>query len=138
MLIVLYRFWQIGNERCRSPEILFNPLLIGLEYPGNQFNPILTWRSIPLWRSFSGIHDLLVNSIARADLDLRKTLYSQIVLSGGSTFFSGFGDRLLNEVRKMAPKDTKVLLSQFLNQYSFLSSIIFLRFESLLLQNVKH
>lgn len=62
-----------------------------------------------------GIHELLVNSITRADLDLRKTLYSQIVLSGGSTFFSGFGDRLLNEVRKMAPKDTKVSISILLS-----------------------
>ena len=40
-------------------------------------------------------------------MDLRKTLFSQIVLSGGSTLFPGFGDRLLNEVRKKAPKDSK-------------------------------
>lgn len=33
-------------------------------------------------------------------MDLRKTLYSNIVLSGGSTMFAGFGDRLLADVRK--------------------------------------
>lgn len=81
----------IGNERCRAPEVLFNPALIGLEY--------------------LGVHELLVNAIARSDIDLRKTLYSQIVLSGGSTFFAGFGDRLLNEVRKVAPKDNKIRIS---------------------------
>eukprot|EP00922_Rhytidocystis_sp_ex-Travisia-forbesii_P039601 GHVS01058883.1.p1 GENE.GHVS01058883.1~~GHVS01058883.1.p1 ORF type:complete len:382 (+),score=29.78 GHVS01058883.1:61-1206(+) len=82
---------QIGPERFRAPEILFNPSLVGLEY--------------------AGIHEILVTSISRADLDLRKALYSQIVLSGGSTLFAGFGDRLLNEVRKLAPKDIKIRIS---------------------------
>ncbi|CEM37380.1 unnamed protein product [Vitrella brassicaformis CCMP3155] len=81
----------LGPERFRAPEILFHPNQVGLEYPG--------------------IHELLVQSISRADLDLRKTLYSQIVLSGGSTMFAGFGDRLLNEVRRLAPKDIKIRIS---------------------------
>jgi centractin len=44
-------------------------------------------------------------------MDLRKTLFSQIVLSGGSTMFPGFGDRLLSELRKKAPKDIKIRIS---------------------------
>lgn len=36
-----------------------------------------------------GLHDLLVTSIMKTDLDLRRVLYSQIVLSGGSTLFQG-------------------------------------------------
>ena len=52
-----------------------------------------------------------MTAICNTDLDLRSTLYEQIVLSGGSTFFPGFGDRLLGEVRKMAPKDTKIRIS---------------------------
>jgi centractin len=81
----------LGAERFRAPEILFHPNIIGLEYPG--------------------IHELLSYCIGRADLDLRMTLFSQIVLSGGSTMFTGFGDRLLNEVRKLAPKDIKIRIS---------------------------
>jgi len=81
----------LGAERFRAPEILFHPNLIGLEYPG--------------------IHELLSYSINRADLDLRMTLFSSIVLSGGSTMFAGFGDRLLHEVRKLAPKDIKIRIS---------------------------
>ena len=46
-----------------------------------------------------------------ADLDLRKTLYSSMVLAGGSTLFPGFGDRLLNEVRKLSPKDVKIRIA---------------------------
>jgi len=82
---------SLGAERFRAPEILFNPNLVGLEYPG--------------------VHELLACSINRADLDLRATLFSQIVLSGGSTMFEKFGDRLLNELRKLAPKDIKIRIS---------------------------
>ncbi|EPR63540.1 actin-related protein ARP1 [Toxoplasma gondii TgCatPRC2] len=82
---------QIASERYRAPEILFHPSLIGLEY--------------------AGMHELLVTSVSRCDLDLRRMLYSQIVLAGGSTMFHGFGDRLLNEVRKLAPKDIKIRIS---------------------------
>jgi actin-related protein len=45
-----------------------------------------------------GAHECLVSAVMRADMDLRRTLFSQIVLSGGSTCTPGFGDRLLNEV----------------------------------------
>lgn len=79
---------EVGPERFRAPEILFEPSLIGLE--------------------FEGIHNQLQTSILRCDLDLRKTLYSSIVLSGGSTMYSGFADRLLKEVHALAPKNTKI------------------------------
>lgn len=79
---------QIGAERFRAPEILFDPEIIGLEYPG--------------------VHQIVVDSISRTDLDLRKALYSNIVLSGGSTLTKGFGDRLLTEVQKLAVKDMRI------------------------------
>ncbi|KAJ3575640.1 hypothetical protein NP233_g974 [Leucocoprinus birnbaumii] len=79
---------QLGPERFRAPEILFNPELIGQEY--------------------AGVHQVVVDSIQRVDLDLRKSLFSNIVLSGGSTLCKGFGDRLLNEVKKLALKDIKI------------------------------
>eukprot|EP00624_Nannochloropsis_granulata_P004773 evm.model.NODE_33880_length_9695_cov_19.565859.5 len=47
----------------------------------------------------------------KADLDLRKAFFSQIVLAGGSTLFPGYGDRLLNEIRKLAPRDVKIRIS---------------------------
>lgn len=69
---------------------------------------------------------MVVDSINRVDLDLRKSLFSNIVLSGGSTLckgtsiwqifhvfvrlpsLAGFGDRLLGEVKKLALKDIKI------------------------------
>lgn len=82
---------NIGPEKFRAPEVLFRPELIGSEG--------------------GGVHECLVQSIMKSDMDLRRTLFSQIILSGGSTLFPGFGDRLLAEVRKKAPKDIKIRIS---------------------------
>ncbi|XP_032457127.1 actin-related protein 1 isoform X4 [Nasonia vitripennis] len=79
---------EIGPARFRAPEVLFRPDLIGEE--------------------FEGLHEVLMYSIQKSDLDLRKILFQNIVLSGGSTLFRGFGDRLLSEIRRMAPKDVKI------------------------------
>ena len=86
---------KVGAERFRAAEILFNPSIVGTEY--------------------GGVHEVLTNAILRADLDLRRTLFSQIVLAGGSTMFPGYGDRLLNEVRRLAQNsncsDVKIRIS---------------------------
>ncbi|KAG8933059.1 Actin-2 [Tulasnella sp. 418] len=79
---------QLGSERFRAPEILFNPDLIGQEY--------------------AGVHQVVVDSVNRVDMDLRRSLFSNVVLSGGSTLCRGFGDRLLNEVKKLALKELKI------------------------------
>ncbi|KAI0015274.1 actin-related protein, ARP1 class [Xylariomycetidae sp. FL0641] len=79
---------RVGAERFRAPEILFDPEIIGSEYPG--------------------IHQIVTDAINRTDLDLRKALYGNIVLSGGSTLTKGFGDRLLSEVKKLAVKDMRI------------------------------
>ncbi|KIH48815.1 hypothetical protein ANCDUO_21112, partial [Ancylostoma duodenale] len=47
----------------------------------------------------------------KCDMDVRKTLYGSIILSGGSTLFQGFGDRLLSEMRRLSPQDTKVRIT---------------------------
>jgi len=58
---------EVGPSRFRAPELLFRPDLIGEEC--------------------EGIHEVLAYSIQKSDMDLRKTLFSNIVLSGGSTLF---------------------------------------------------
>lgn len=83
---------QIGPARFRAPEVLFRPDLLGEEC--------------------EGIHEVLMYSIQKSDMDLRKMLYQNIVLSGGSTLFKGFGDRLLSEIRKHVAKDMKIRVSE--------------------------
>jgi actin-related protein len=38
----------------------------------------------------SGIHEMIHNSIMRTDIDIRRDLYNNIVLSGGSTMYPGW------------------------------------------------
>jgi centractin len=82
---------NVSSERHQAPELLFNPTLIGSEE--------------------LGVASTLVDSIMKSDLDLRSTLFSQIVLAGGSTCTPGFGDRLLSEVRAKAPTHTRIRIS---------------------------
>lgn len=82
---------DVGTARFRAPEVLFRPELIGEEC--------------------EGIQDVLANAILKADLDLRKILFMNIVLSGGSTMFANFGDRLLSELKSCVPRDAKVRIS---------------------------
>jgi len=48
------------------------------------------------------------NSIMKCDVDIRKDMYSNIVLSGGSTMFPGIADRMQKEIVNLAPGTMKV------------------------------
>ncbi|GJZ30267.1 actin [Tanacetum coccineum] len=73
----------IGAERFRCPEVLFQPSMIGMEA--------------------AGIHETTYNSIMKCDVDIRKDLYRNIVLSGGTTMFLGIADRISKEITALAP-----------------------------------
>lgn len=51
---------------------------------------------------------MVVDAIGRTDLDLRSSLFGNIVLSGGATLTKGFGDRLLTELQRLAVKDMRI------------------------------
>jgi actin-related protein len=78
----------IGNERFRCPEVLFQPSFIGMEA--------------------AGIHETTFNSIGKCDIDIRKDLYGNIVLSGGTTMFDKINDRLQKDIENLAPTAMKI------------------------------
>ncbi|XP_034957467.2 actin, cytoplasmic 3-like [Zootoca vivipara] len=78
----------IGNERFRCPEALFQPYFLGLE--------------------LAGIHEETYNSIMKCDVDIRKDLYANTVLSGGSTMYPGIADRMQKEIISLAPSTMKI------------------------------
>merc|ERR1712212_1442684 len=78
----------IGNERFRCPETLFQPSFIGMESVG--------------------IHETSYNSIMKCDVDIRKDLYANTVLSGGTTMFPGIADRMQKEISSLAPSTIKI------------------------------
>ncbi|KAG8688454.1 actin [Ceratobasidium sp. 423] len=78
----------IGNERFRAPEVLFQPLFLGLASPG--------------------VHEIAYNSILKCPIDTRRNLYGNIVLSGGTTMCPGVPDRIQKELSSLAPSGIKV------------------------------
>merc|ERR1711884_424416 len=78
----------IGNERFRCPEALFQPAFLGLEA--------------------QGIHETTYNSIMKCDVNIRKDLYANTVLSGGTTMFAGIADRMTKELTQLAPSTMKI------------------------------
>ncbi len=73
----------IGSERFRAPEALFQPRLVGIESVG--------------------IHKRIFNSIMKCDIDIRKSLFQNIVICGGTSLFTGFEDRIKKELVAMVP-----------------------------------
>jgi len=57
---------------------------------------------------FPGIHELTYKSIMKCDIDVRKDLYGNIVMSGGTTMFPGIPERLSKEVTALAPSTMKI------------------------------
>ncbi|XP_060491723.1 beta-actin-like protein 2 isoform X4 [Panthera onca] len=56
----------------------------------------------------SGIHETTFNSIMKCDVDIRKDLYANTVLSGGSTMYPGIADRMQKEIVTLAPSTMKI------------------------------
>jgi actin len=79
---------EIADQRFRCAELLFKPSFNGFEV--------------------KGIDGVLFESITKCDIDLRRGLYSNIVLGGGTTMFTGVPERIEKEIVGLAPKTMKI------------------------------
>lgn len=79
---------KLGSERFRCPEALFQPKLLGLQ--------------------MLGVHEATSKSILQCDIDLRRHLYDNIVLSGGTTMFPNMAERMHRELIQMSPPGTSI------------------------------
>jgi len=78
----------IENERFRTPEVLFQPNMLGLEA--------------------RGVHEIVYDSIMKCDIDIRRDLWGNVILSGGTTMFPGIADRMNKELVSLASSKVKV------------------------------
>lgn len=58
--------------------------------------------------NFSAIHQIAFNAVMKSDIMIRKELFGNIMLSGSSTLFPGFVERLKKELLTLAPSGTKI------------------------------
>ncbi|KAF1742725.1 hypothetical protein MXB_5614, partial [Myxobolus squamalis] len=85
------RVIELGSERFRCPELIFQPSLVGVES--------------------KGVAETSYESIMQCDIDIRRDLYSSIVLSGGSTMFPGLPERMHKDIMAFVPLSVKVRIA---------------------------
>ena len=78
----------VANERIAVPEVLFAPNSIGIDQ--------------------AGVAETIVQSVEGCLPDMQHALYGNIVLTGGSTAFPGFAERLKRELRSMIPAEAEL------------------------------
>ena len=79
---------SIGAERFRCAEAMFQPSLLGMEN--------------------LGLIETLYSAIMKCDVDVRKDLYANTVLSGGSTMFPGCAERIERDMITFSPGTMKI------------------------------
>eukprot|EP00123_Amoebidium_parasiticum_P017305 comp23796_c0_seq1/m.41331 comp23796_c0_seq1/g.41331 ORF comp23796_c0_seq1/g.41331 comp23796_c0_seq1/m.41331 type:complete len:169 (-) comp23796_c0_seq1:536-1042(-) len=82
---------RVEEEQVTCPELLFQPHMWG--------------------RELKGLHELVQASVQDCANDLRRTLYGNVLLSGGTTTFDFLDARLRAELEPMVPGNTRVRVS---------------------------
>jgi actin-related protein len=77
-----------GDVRMKCPELLFKPELNG--------------------KTCKSMHALAWQSVSNSDIDIRKDLCKNMILSGGTTMYQGLPDRLKDEVVGLAPAGAEI------------------------------
>ncbi|XP_055946964.1 actin-6-like [Argiope bruennichi] len=78
----------VRSERFRCPEVLLRPSFLNLDGPGFQVT--------------------LYDSIMKCDVDIRRDILENVLLSGGNTLFPGIAGRLQNELQDMCSSRVRV------------------------------
>jgi len=79
-----YTTLNVGSERFEAPEIMFQPYNAGM--------------------TCSSIQEATYSAIMKCNMDVRKRLWANIILSGANTLMPGFADRFNTELMALAPK----------------------------------
>lgn len=85
---------DIGEERLKIPEMLFDPSLI---------------KDVPSNTMLSMGH-VVTTSVGMCDVDIRPSLYSSVIVVGGNSLINGFTDRLNRDLGNKTPSTMRLKL----------------------------
>ena len=88
----------VGVERLQVPECMFNPAFL---------SPL----DVDKDRHMSSIQDMVVESVNLCDTDVRRDLCSGVIVTGGNTLYSGFSERLTEELNAQIAQKVKIVSS---------------------------
>ncbi|RVX13968.1 Actin-related protein 4 [Vitis vinifera] len=101
-LMVALGLWtiEIGADRFKVPDVLFNPSLA---------------QTIPNMESFAdiapsvrGLPQMVIESINKCDVDIRRELFSSILLAGGTASMQQLKERLEKDLLEESPQTARV------------------------------
>lgn len=90
---------EIGADRFKVPDVLFNPSLV---------------QTIPGMENFAdtalvrGLPKMVIESINKCDVDIRRELFSSILLAGGTASMQQLKERLEKDLIEEAPQAARV------------------------------
>jgi actin-related protein len=64
--------------------------------------------AIENYEGFTGVQNMVVDSIGKTDIDIRRDLFQNIIITGGNTCFRGFMERLQKQIPEGAPQNVRV------------------------------
>jgi actin-like protein 6A len=91
---------EIGADRFKIPDILFNPPL-AQTIPGMEHFAEIS-------PSVRGLPQMVIDSINKCDVDIRRELFSSILLSGGTTSMQQMKERLEKDLVEESPQAARV------------------------------
>ncbi|XP_047337580.1 actin-related protein 4-like [Impatiens glandulifera] len=91
---------EVGADKFKIPDVLFNPSLI---------------QTIPGMESFAdiavsarGLPQMVLESINKCDVDIRREMFSSILLSGGTASMQQLKERLEKDLLEESPQAARV------------------------------
>eukprot|EP00252_Welwitschia_mirabilis_P025606 TRINITY_DN807_c0_g1_i3.p1 TRINITY_DN807_c0_g1~~TRINITY_DN807_c0_g1_i3.p1 ORF type:complete len:443 (+),score=101.08 TRINITY_DN807_c0_g1_i3:281-1609(+) len=91
---------EIGADRFKIPDLLFNPTLIQKMPHMEKLDTIA--------HSLRGLPQMVIESINKCDADIRRELFSSILLAGGSASMQQMKERLEKDLTEEAPPAARV------------------------------
>ncbi|XP_062158095.1 actin-related protein 4 isoform X2 [Alnus glutinosa] len=91
---------EIGADRFKIPDILFNPSLVQAIPGMDNFAEIAP--------SVRGLPQMVIESINKCDVDIRRELFSSILLAGGTASMQQLKERLEKDLLEESPQAARV------------------------------
>ncbi len=105
---------EVGVERYKVPELLFNPSLLGTFPVGMDTAPgaagSLVADLAAATGALKGLPAAALDVVNRCDVDIRREMFGGVVLTGGGSLFPNLKERLERELVDAAPATLKLKL----------------------------
>ncbi|EFJ32170.1 hypothetical protein SELMODRAFT_266988 [Selaginella moellendorffii] len=92
---------EVGAERFKVPDLMFNPALI-------QTIPGMEKYGVDTGLTLRGLPQMVSDCIGKCDVDIRRELFSTILLAGGTASMQQLKERLEKDLVEEAPQAARV------------------------------